>query len=86
MHLEPLEATFGATVTEIDLEALDLATWEELHAAWLEHALLIFPGQFLDRDGRTSSPAASAGSSSRPPRSPTSAATARSVPIRMTTW
>ena len=50
MHLEPLDATFGATVTDIDLEALDPATWEELHAAWLEHALLIFPGQFLDRD------------------------------------
>jgi len=50
MHLEPLDATFGATVTDIDLRALDDTTWEELHAAWIERALLIFPGQFLDRD------------------------------------
>ena len=50
MHVEPLDATFGATVTEIDLDALDQPTWEELHTAWLEHALLIIPGQFLDRD------------------------------------
>ena len=50
MQLEPLDATFGATVTDIDLRALDASTWEELHAAWLEHALLILPGQFVDRD------------------------------------
>ena len=50
MHLEQLDATFGATVTDIDLKALDPATWEELHAAWLEYALLIFPDQFVDRD------------------------------------
>jgi alpha-ketoglutarate-dependent taurine dioxygenase len=52
MHLEPLDATFGATVTEVDLTALDQATWEALHAAWLEHALLILPGQFLDREAQ----------------------------------
>ncbi len=50
MHVEPLDATFGATVTDIDLKALDAATWKELHTAWLEHALLILPDQFLDRD------------------------------------
>jgi alpha-ketoglutarate-dependent taurine dioxygenase len=52
MHVEPLDVTFGATVTEIDLGALDQATWEELHATWLEYALLILPGQFLDRDSQ----------------------------------
>src|SRR5262245_1925352 len=52
MHVEPLDATFGATVTEIELAALDEVTWEELHAAWIEHALLILPGQFLDRDAQ----------------------------------
>jgi alpha-ketoglutarate-dependent taurine dioxygenase len=52
MHVEPLDGTFGATVTEIDLEALDPVVWAELHAAWLEHALLIFPGQFLERDAQ----------------------------------
>jgi alpha-ketoglutarate-dependent taurine dioxygenase len=33
---------------------MDQATWEELHAAWLEHALLVFPDQFLDRDVQNS--------------------------------
>jgi hypothetical protein len=28
MHVEPLDATFGAIVTEIDLNALDAVTWE----------------------------------------------------------
>ena len=51
MHIEPIEgATFGATVTDVDLRTLDDETWAALHAAWLEYALLIFPGQFLDRD------------------------------------
>jgi alpha-ketoglutarate-dependent taurine dioxygenase len=57
MHVEPLDATldvtFGATVTDVDLRALDAATWDELHAAWLEYALLVFPGQFLDRETQT---------------------------------
>jgi alpha-ketoglutarate-dependent taurine dioxygenase len=53
MHLEPLEGTtFGATVTDVDLRALDDATWTELYDAWIEYALLIFPGQFLDRDAQ----------------------------------
>ena len=52
MQIEPLDATFGATVADIDLRALDAATWEELHDEWLEHALLIFPDQFLDRDAQ----------------------------------
>ena len=85
MHLEPLDATFGATVTDIDLKALDPATWEELHAAWLEHALLIFPGQFLDRDTQNAFARRFGGSSSRLPRSRTSVATARSMPTPTTT-
>ena len=52
MHIEPLDATFGATVTGLDLRSLDDATWAALHATWLEHALLIFPGQFLDADAQ----------------------------------
>jgi alpha-ketoglutarate-dependent taurine dioxygenase len=48
--LEPLDATFGAIVRGVELRALDDDTWEALHTAWLEHALLIFPGQFLTRD------------------------------------
>ncbi len=47
MDVEPLDATFGATVRDIDVRSLDDTTWSALHASWLEHALLIFPGQFL---------------------------------------
>lgn len=41
---------FGAVVRDIDLRTLDEATWQALHDAWIEHALLIFPGQFLTRE------------------------------------
>lgn len=50
MHVEPLDVCFGATVTDVELVSLDDDTFAALHAAWLEHGLLIFPGQFLTRD------------------------------------
>ncbi len=50
LSIRPLDATFGAVVTGLRIAGLDEPTWQALHAAWLEHALLIFPGQFLDRD------------------------------------
>jgi len=50
IELEPLDATFGAVVRDIDLRQLDEPTFAALHAAWLEYALLIFPGQGLTRD------------------------------------
>ena len=52
MQVEPLDATFGATVRDVELADLDDDTWAELHATWLEHALLIFPGQFLTLDAQ----------------------------------
>ena len=48
--IQPLDATFGAVVTGVKLAALDDATWHDLHAAWLEYALLIFPRQYLSRE------------------------------------
>ena len=45
IDLAPLEATLGAVVTGVDLAALDYATWEELHDAFLSYGLLVFPGQ-----------------------------------------
>ena len=45
--LEPLQKSFGALVTDIRLPAIDEATFTELQAAWLDYALLIFPGQHL---------------------------------------
>ena len=49
LEIEPVDATFGAVVRGVRLAALDDGTWAAIHAAWLEHALLIFPGQFLTR-------------------------------------
>jgi alpha-ketoglutarate-dependent taurine dioxygenase len=48
--VEPLDATFGAMVHGVELRTLDDETWQALHAVWLDHALLIFPGQFLTRE------------------------------------
>ena len=50
LSLEPLDATFGAIVHDLELRSIDDETFETLYAAWLEHALLIFPGQFLTKD------------------------------------
>ncbi|MBO6657921.1 MAG: TauD/TfdA family dioxygenase [Pseudomonadales bacterium] len=46
----PIDASFGAVVTDIDLCALSDLEFAELHAEWLNHALLVFPGQFLTND------------------------------------
>ncbi len=51
LDLTPLEdVTFGATVRGIELRSIDDATFDAVYEAWIEHALLIFPGQFLTRD------------------------------------
>jgi len=50
LSIEPLDATFGAVVRGIKVSELDEATWRELYATWLKYALLIFPGQYLERD------------------------------------
>ena len=48
----PTAATLGAVVTDVDLAQLDDATWEAIHAAFLEHGVLIFPGQNLDEEAQ----------------------------------
>jgi len=50
LDLEPLDATFGAVVRGVKLASIDEPTWQALHAAWLQYALLIFPEQHLQRD------------------------------------
>ena len=52
MKLSPLDATFGATVTDIDLRNLTDEQFKALYDAWLEYALLIFPGQHLDKESQ----------------------------------
>ena len=49
MRIEPLEASFGARVTGIDLQHLDASGFSRLYDLWLEYALLIFPGQHLSK-------------------------------------
>jgi alpha-ketoglutarate-dependent taurine dioxygenase len=51
-RVEPLEATFGAVVTDINLTRLDDASFNDLYATWLEYALLIFPGQDLSNENQ----------------------------------
>ncbi|QQS14467.1 MAG: TauD/TfdA family dioxygenase [Rhodospirillales bacterium] len=49
-EVEPLDASFGARITGVRLASIDDATWRDLHATWLEYALLVFPDQHLKRD------------------------------------
>ncbi|HIF98434.1 MAG TPA: TauD/TfdA family dioxygenase [Myxococcales bacterium] len=48
LEVETLDATFGAVVRGLALAELDDETFREIYGLWLEHALLIFPGQHLD--------------------------------------
>lgn len=51
--IKPLDATFGAVVTDINLAELDEVAFSKLYETWLEYALLIFPGQHLSNDDQT---------------------------------
>ena len=48
--IEPTNATLGAIVTGVRLDALTAAQFERIEAAFHDHAVLIFPGQHLDDD------------------------------------
>ncbi|NKB97144.1 MAG: TauD/TfdA family dioxygenase [Pseudomonadales bacterium] len=48
--ITPIDATLGATITDIDLTSLEEATWQALYAEFLEYGMLVFPGQNLDDD------------------------------------
>src|SRR5687767_11628242 len=48
MRIEPVDATLGAVVTGVELAELDDAEWAEVEQAFLEHAVLVLPGQHLD--------------------------------------
>ena len=47
MIVEPLDKSFGARVSGIELATLDDEAFARLYTAWLEYALLIFPDQHL---------------------------------------
>ena len=48
--VEPLAATFGAVITGVKLTDLPEDDFSALYDAWLEYALLVFPGQNLRND------------------------------------
>lgn len=50
LHIEPLDACFGALVHGVELRSIDDSTFAQLHEVWLEYALLIFGDQFLTRE------------------------------------
>ncbi|MEL7156009.1 MAG: TauD/TfdA family dioxygenase, partial [Actinomycetota bacterium] len=50
LDLQPLDKSFGAVVTGLELRSIDDDTFAALHAAWLDYGLLIFPEQFLTTD------------------------------------
>ncbi len=43
----PMDAALGAEIRGVDLARLDDATFSLLHAAWLDHLLLVFRGQSM---------------------------------------
>ncbi len=47
MTIEPVDATLGAVVTNIELANLDAQSWAELYAAFLTYGVLVFPEQHL---------------------------------------
>ena len=48
MKIEPVDATLGAIVTDIDLSALTDSSFTELYGVFLEYGVLVFPQQHLD--------------------------------------
>jgi alpha-ketoglutarate-dependent taurine dioxygenase len=51
MKIRSIEgATFGAIVEGVRLAGLPDTEWASLHRTWLDHGLLVFPGQHLSRD------------------------------------
>ena len=50
--IQPVNATLGATVTNVDLSRLDDDDWSAVKDAFLEYGVLIFPGQHLTADAQ----------------------------------
>jgi alpha-ketoglutarate-dependent taurine dioxygenase len=54
MRVEPMDATLGARVHDVSLASLPDSGWAAVHAAFLEYAVLVFPGQDLTADQQAS--------------------------------
>jgi alpha-ketoglutarate-dependent taurine dioxygenase len=54
LRVEPVDATLGAFIHNVKVTTADDATFAEIYATWLKHALIIIPGQFLSREEQIS--------------------------------
>jgi taurine dioxygenase len=51
--VQPLAGALGAEITGVDLtQALDNQAWSEIHRAFVEHLVLMFPGQPLEPEAQ----------------------------------
>ena len=48
----PVDATLGAVVTDVDLNAVDDAVWADIHAGFLRYGVLVFPAQHLGKEAQ----------------------------------
>ena len=48
----PINATLGAVVTDVDLNALSDVAWAHIHMAFLRYGVLVFPGQHLGQEAQ----------------------------------
>jgi alpha-ketoglutarate-dependent taurine dioxygenase len=46
--IEPISTAFGAVITNVNLAQLDETAWDEIYAAFLQYAVLVFPAQHMD--------------------------------------
>jgi alpha-ketoglutarate-dependent taurine dioxygenase len=51
--IAPIDASFGATLTSVDLADLDDATWSEIEEAFDTYAMLVFPAQNLSDEAQS---------------------------------
>ena len=49
-QVKPVDATFGAIITGLDLKSLSEDDFADLYKTWLEYSLLIFPSQHLSTE------------------------------------
>jgi alpha-ketoglutarate-dependent taurine dioxygenase len=52
MTVTPIEATLGAVITGVDVANITDEAWAEIHAAFLQYGVLVFPGQDLDEQSQ----------------------------------
>lgn len=51
--ITPIDASFGAVVTDVNLADLSNTDWDTIHEAFLEYAMLLFPTQNLTSDAQS---------------------------------